>query len=539
MIVGHVVNGANDQRISGVTVFISGRGRSDEKTVTDSDGQFVFRALPAGSYQLRAKRSGYLDGELGQRRPGGPSQPLRLAEGEQQSEVTIRLFRPATITGNVTDEAGEPVVQAEVRAYARTWASGRPALSPVGIDATDDRGIYRIGRLTPGDYVIAVPMATGRPAGGTGGAGRMVRDGGASATLLPPSDGTLQKFPTTYYAAGLTAAQATVVSVGLGELRRNIDVQVRPQKVVNISGAVTVATGASRGVTVSLTAAGEDEVAGDRTTATTVTSSGGAFAFESIPAGQYFLRAFVRPGGTESNDVPQWAEQLIGVNDRDLTSVALFLRRGFRVSGRFVLDSAADDSGQWANGLSVTLDPASSRYAGAPIPAAAVDVAAKAFSLSDVMPGRYLIRVASGSLSVKSVMYQGRDVAETSFTLDASDAAGVVITLTDRGTALDGTVSGAADAGEASVLVFPQDPQSWVDFGNAPVNLRTVDVNTSGTFGVRGLPAGDYLVIALDADTVVDWQNPAFLQSAARMATHVRLADGDQRSIDLKIVSIK
>ncbi len=448
------------------------------------------------------------------------------------------MFRPATITGTITDDAGEPVVKAEVRAYARAYASGRPVLAEVGVDATDDRGIYRIGRLTPGDYVIAVPMATG--AGNTEtGAGRMIRDGGASATLLPSSDGKPQKFPTTYYPAGQTAPQATIISVGLGEVRRNIDVEVRPQKVVNISGSVTVATGTARGVKVSLTAAGEDEVAGDRTTATTVTGDGGTFGFASIPGGQYFLRAFVRPSGTEGNEVPQWAEQLIAVNDRDMTGVALFLRRGFRVSGRFVLDGGADDSGVWASGLTVTLDPASSRYADAPIPAATVDAGARTFSLSDIMPGRYLIRVASGNLSVKSVMYQGRDVAQTSFALDASDVAGVVVTLTDQVTLLDGTVSGGSDPGTARVLVFPQDPQSWVDFGGAPVNLRTVDVNAIGTFDVRGLPSGDYLVIALDQDTAVDWQNPAFLQSAARIATHVRLSDGQRRSLDLKIVSIK
>ena len=127
----------------------------------------------------------------------------------------------------------------------------------------------------------------------------------------------------------------------------------------------------------------------------------------------------------------------------------------------------------------------------------------------------------------------------TPFLLDASDVNGLVVTLTDRPTMVTGIVSGPGDLDASSVLIFPQDPQSWTDFGATPLTIRVADVTSLGTFEVRGLPAGDYLIVAFDADTAVDWQNPSFLQTAARMAIHVRLGDGEKQNADLKLVTIR
>lgn len=542
-VIGHVVDGVSGQRLGGVTVSIAGGGLPGaEKFVTDADGQFIFRALPAGAYSFGTKRGGYLDGRFGQRRPGGPARTLKLADDERRDDVTIEIFKPAVITGTIADDAGEPAVKVKVVAYRRTFISGRPVLALANSDVTDDRGVYRIGRLDPGEYVVAVPMLSSTPETIDSGIGRpMVRDGGSSATHLPPSEGKPQKFPTTYYATGQTAAGATIITVGIGDVRRNADVLVRPATVLNISGAVTVAAGPTRGVEVELVAAGEDEVGGSRAVATALTAEGGTFSFAAIPVGQYLLRAFVRPNQPNSTDVVlQWAEQLAALNDKDLSDVALYLRFGMKVSGRFEMDSSSDDSGNWTSGITVSLEPASSRYASAPPPTATLDPSGKAFTFSGVLPGRYLVRVGAGSgRAVKSVTYQGRDAWLAPFTLDTGDVNGIVVTVTDHPSSINGTVTGVGDVGESTVLVFPQDPQAWSDFGATPITLRTINVSASGTFEVRGLPAGEYWLVAFDQDTPIDWQNPSFLQSAARLATRVRLGDGETQSADLKIVTIK
>ena len=142
--------------------------------LTDAQGRFVFRNLPKGTYSLMATIGGsgyspsgfivtglghqigaYLDGSYGQRRPGGPSQSIDLAEGERIGDAVIRLWKGGAISGRVFDEAGEPLVDVAVAAVQR-GADGRLYTGPT--DRTDDRGAYRIATLKPGSYLVVVPQ---------------------------------------------------------------------------------------------------------------------------------------------------------------------------------------------------------------------------------------------------------------------------------------------------------------------------------------------------------------------------------------------
>src|SRR5690606_9380240 len=67
-------------------------------------------------------------------------------------------------TGIVVDEHGEPAAGTQIRALRYVMQTGERRLQMAGQDQTDDRGMYRIFQLQPGDYMInAVPrnMAVG------------------------------------------------------------------------------------------------------------------------------------------------------------------------------------------------------------------------------------------------------------------------------------------------------------------------------------------------------------------------------------------
>ena len=97
----------------------------------------------------------YLNGGFGQRRPNGPLQNLTLEQGAVVTDAVIALWKGASIDGTVVDEAGEPLVNMIVAAVKRT-SDGVLTTGPT--TRTDDRGMYHIVALAPGDYVVVVPQ---------------------------------------------------------------------------------------------------------------------------------------------------------------------------------------------------------------------------------------------------------------------------------------------------------------------------------------------------------------------------------------------
>src|SRR5262245_16855825 len=81
LVLGRVVDATTNQPIANAVVSLGVRAQPTSSNVYTTDaGYFVFRDLPAGSYPLTVVASGYLSGGFGQRRPGGPTQPLSLAD---------------------------------------------------------------------------------------------------------------------------------------------------------------------------------------------------------------------------------------------------------------------------------------------------------------------------------------------------------------------------------------------------------------------------------------------------------------------------
>ena len=88
--------------------------------ITDGDGRFVFRSLPAGSYRLSVRAPAYVTGAFGQARPGGPSRTLEIEEDQKAGDVVVKLWKLASIAGTILDESGDPAVGATVRLSSQT-----------------------------------------------------------------------------------------------------------------------------------------------------------------------------------------------------------------------------------------------------------------------------------------------------------------------------------------------------------------------------------------------------------------------------------
>lgn len=280
-----------------------GTVRGGRSAMTTDDGRFSFVALPAGRYSMTASKAGYVDISYGAKRAGRPGTPIELAEGQKIEKAVINLPKGGVVTGIVIDDNGEPSPSTTVRAYKFVIRTGERTLQQSGQDTTDDRGMYRIFGLQPGDYIVsAVPrnqsagdmlqtlraevevlmqemqmMAAaegrggpGRAGGGAAGGGGGGRGGqagrggdpmggfgggrggfggrgGVLGDRLAQVQAQLQQaeqeqtvaYAPVYYPGTTMPSGATTVTLAVGDERMGVDFQLRLVQTARITGTIT------------------------------------------------------------------------------------------------------------------------------------------------------------------------------------------------------------------------------------------------------------------------------------------------------------
>lgn len=175
---------AKPVRRATVTLAESSNGIVNRIATTNDEGRYAFGGLPPGKYTITASRPPYLRGSYGAHRMISPSSvvvptTVPIAAGQQVTGLTIYMRPGAVISGMVRDE-GQPVMGAQINVWYAQLVSGlRTLVSAGAYTSTDDRGIYRVYGLAPGD--IHRRRDTARLA--AGGSGDRKRRGN------PPRDG--------------------------------------------------------------------------------------------------------------------------------------------------------------------------------------------------------------------------------------------------------------------------------------------------------------------------------------------------------------
>ena len=446
----------------------------------------------------------------------------------------------------------------------------------------------------------AVPRAStpeqieGVPAGGAASDSAVRRNNGvldvAAPSVLvignyaapPPVSGRGQAYPP-FFAPGVTALPAaTEITLTAGEVRENVAVVLRPVPAVQVSGRLDGPDEARRGLVLRLVPAGLEGLGEGSEAATALVDTSGDFTFLNVPAGQYTLVAQrtlleysqrTRFGGSQdmprtpglvpgssvgisgiasgppgtqvvsssvAGDRSYFAQMPLAVGDSDVRGLNILLRRGTVLRGRV----AFEGDGNPPNPVSIVAEPADGNPAagmhqsGARVQPGSNDQ----FAFVGLPPGRFLLRVLGLTplYAVQSIRAGGADLTDRAIEASGgSDHADVIVTVTDRVAAIEGTVQMDGTAGLKTVIAFPADRQLWSAYGMSAPRFKTAPVKNDGSFKVVNIPAGDYLLVAVPADQSRRWQDPAFLEAASRVASRVTAEWGRTASQSVKAVVIK
>jgi Carboxypeptidase regulatory-like domain len=153
---GKVIDARSGQALARCVVEID---RTDNRSQslsleTGDDGSFDFAGLRSGKYELNGAKRGYLTQSYQQHENFSTA----IAVGpELKSEGLIFNLTPqATFYGTVSDEAGEPIRKAQVRLYQDRDLDGIRTTQQRQTVMTDDRGMYEIPNIGPGNYYLSV-----------------------------------------------------------------------------------------------------------------------------------------------------------------------------------------------------------------------------------------------------------------------------------------------------------------------------------------------------------------------------------------------
>jgi hypothetical protein len=592
---GVVSDAATGAAIAGALVYLGppNHGPSDQPThvLTDSKGRFVFQRLPAfDAYFLTATKGGYFDGHYGQGDIGGFGAQLAVNDGQWFGDATIRLTRPASVTGRVIDERGEPVVGVFVRVLARFDLAGRSAIAAGPATTTDDRGVYRIGGLPTGRYLIEVPsvqssVPTGmsEPSQGNRQEAALAADGGGALRLgryptpLRSIDGRLAAYPATFYPGVRTADDAAVIQLHAGDNRTSMDVRLVPVPTFTFRGHVEGAVGPVSRLTLRLLEPDMEGLGDGSEAATTLVDDLGAFAFYNVPSGTYTLEARravsqleLRPQSPGFMSLPRppnsngtytssavasgppgtlmtvwaahgsedaWARATVTVDPTRQEDYTLVLQPASVLSGTFSWDPE-DPPGRAFPKL-IRLEPGDGDVSLGMPHSLPPQVDTPTFAVRGILPGSYVLGV-TGAFTIESVSWEGRDYTFRPIEIGPRQTlADVHVVLTTKSTVLTGQVHDARGdpARLAGVLVFPADPVEWRGYGLSPAKFRVTLVNSDGRFRADGVPPGDYYAIALPADQAQRWTDSAFLSSAAHLASRCALRWGQTTQLVLPLIS--
>jgi Carboxypeptidase regulatory-like domain len=474
------------------------RGAS-RSTETGNDGLFAFAGVAQGKYRLSASKRGYLTQAYEEH--DNFSTAIVTGPGLKSEGLIFKVVPQAVITGVVTDERGEPVRRAQVRLFKDEDRLGIRSTVPRQTAATDDRGVYELARIDPGNYYVAV---SGQPWYAQ--AVRLQQPDENQEETASPLD---VAYPTTFYPQATDSEDATPIPIRGGE-RLQADVTLNAQQALHVRVRLPVDQQGGSSLMMSQSVFGQVEPVNSFTQ----TIRNGVLEISGILPGHYdFTLSHNGPDGSAAEST-----HFTG----DVTGSTTELTPGEAESEVTVTGKVTAVDGKTPSG-GITLRPARQGRAYSAMLDKAGEFDMKVppgdYEIVGQIPQMYLAQLTAEDGVVKNRVLTVKAGSTPKLDLLASKGFGQIDGVAKRGDQPDSGVM---------VLLAPDDN---------PVLFRRDQSDSDGTFTLGNVVPGHYRLLAVERGWELEWANRDVLNAFLKKSVPVEVHANDKLTRTVEVQS--
>jgi hypothetical protein len=478
--------------------------------VSNENGSFEFDQIPPGKYSLEGARRGFLTGTYEQHEQF--STAIVTGTEFDTTKLVLRLTPMASIEGKVTDEAGEPVRDGQVRLYRENKEMGFGRIAPINGGVTNDLGTFEFAPLPPGKYYVAVtarPWYAVRPAMDSG--------DGTSGPAQGVDRSLDVAYPTTYSGGATEADGAAPIELKGGD-HTEVEIHISPVPSLHIIFRVADDE-AQRGISRPMLAKRVFDGA-EENLPSEMSCMKGACEITGVPAGTYIVR--MRHPGSERGSMATSATSEIDLrNDgQELDTTRA------EPEGSVKLAIQMPQPELIAKNMRIMLRDQQNRNRAFQ----EVDASGQA-TIENLPAGKYSIMIYSPGkpYSVVRTSSEAGVTAGHDVNVTAGGTLAVTAVLAAGSANIEGFVKrGGKAASGVMVVLIPKESSTREEL------FRRDQSDSDGSFRLGSVIPGEYTLVAIEDAWGFDWSKPGQLAHYAQHGQSITIPEGVETTIQLR-----